>query len=63
MIGFVRIRLECGFKIEYYLKEEANNPLHSRVHCCQAFYQEEGQNLSAETVPLFILELGLLQAK
>lgn len=42
MIGFVRIRLECGFKIEYYLKEEANNPLHSRVHCCQAFYQEEG---------------------
>lgn len=42
MIGFVRIRLECRFKIEYYLKEEANNPLHSRVHCCQAFYQEEG---------------------
>lgn len=42
MIGFVRIRLECGFKIEYYLKEEANNPMYSRVHCCQAFYQEEG---------------------
>lgn len=28
---FVLIRLECGFKIEYYLKEEVNNPLHSRL--------------------------------